>query len=355
MRIRRWLPGGCSSGPTGSDRQATPGPGLLDHQAWVRRPGAGPGAGGRTRQALLGLGLAWGLATSGARPAGAAPGVRPGPTPPPLPAAWSQGVYIWDSRQLLDRTGQEAELALLHQHGINDLLVGLTPAQVRAGPASERATERALASLLERAHGQNLTVQLLLGDPSWIEPGHRAELLALVARYRPLPFDGLHLDLEVEQLGWPVPAQRLCDWIGTLRAVQRASPWPVSVSSHPRWFEPGAAGGVRFCLPCQLPPLRAISLMIYGPDPGRSTARARAIARRWPGQHFRLAQSLEAGLTATPSWPGPSAGQLGVGRLGPWRQALAGAGLGGIDWQDWQSFPRVPSQAGDKARQGARP
>ena len=55
MRIRRWLPGGCSSGPTGSDRQATPGPGLLDHQAWVRRPGAGPGAGGRTRQALLGL------------------------------------------------------------------------------------------------------------------------------------------------------------------------------------------------------------------------------------------------------------------------------------------------------------
>jgi len=295
---------------------------------------------------MLGLALAWGLATTGARPAGAAPGLRPGPAPTPLAAAWSQGVYIWDSRQLLDRTGQEAELGLLHQQGINDLLVGLTPAQVRAGPA----TERALANLLERAHGRKLTVQLLLGDPSWIQPGHRAELLALVARYRPLPFDGLHLDLEVEQLGWPVPAQRLRDWIGTLRAVQRASPWPVSVSSHPRWFEPGAAGGIRFCLPCQLPPLRAISLMIYGPDPGRSTARARAIARRWPSQHFRLAQSLEAGLTATPSWPGPSPGQLGVGR-----QALAGAGLGGIDWQDWQSFPRVPSQAGDKARQGARP
>jgi len=154
---------------------------------------------------MLGLALAWGLATTDARPAGAAPGLRPGPAPTPLPAAWSQGVYIWDSRQLLDRTGQEAELGLLHQQGINDLLVGLTPAQVRAGPA----TERALASLLERAHGRQLTVQLLLGDPSWIQPGHRAELLALVARYRPLPFDGLHLDLEVEQLGWPLARERL--------------------------------------------------------------------------------------------------------------------------------------------------
>lgn len=230
------------------------------------------------------------MATSLASPWGApGRGVRAqGLASPAAPSSWSQGVYIWDSRQLLDRSGQEAELALLHQQGLNDLLVGLTPAQVRAGPA----TERALASLLERAHGRQLTVQLLLGDPSWIQPGHRPELLALVARYRPLPFDGLHLDLEVEQLGWPVPAQRLRDWIDTLRAVQQASPWPVSVSSHPRWFEPGAAGGVRFCLPCQLPPLRAISLMIYGPDPGRSTARARAIARRWPAQHFRLAQSL---------------------------------------------------------------
>lgn len=346
MRIRRWLPGGYSSGPIGSDPRPTPGPwhgpGLLDHQAWARRPGAGPGAGGRTRQALLGLGLAWGLAASGARPAGAPPGVRPGPAPAPLPAAWSQGVYIWDSRRLLDPTGQDAELGLLHQQGLNDLLVGLTPAQVRAGPA----TLRALASLLERAHGQKLTVQLLLGDPSWIEPKHRPELLALVARYRPLAFDGLHLDLEVEQLGWPVPAQRLRDWIATLRAVQQASPWPVSVSSHPRWFEPGDAGGVRFCLPCQLPPLRAISLMIYGPDLARSAARARAIARRWPGQHFRLARSLEAGLAAKPSWPGPSPGQ---GPLGPGRQDLASAGIGGvggiggiggIDWQDWQSYPK---------------
>ena len=277
------------------------------------------------------------MATSLASPWGApGQGVRAqGLASPAAPSSWSQGVYIWDSRQLLDRSGQEAELALLHQQGLNDLLVGLTPAQVRAGPA----TERALASLLERAHGRQLTVQLLLGDPSWIQPGHRPELLALVARYRPLPFDGLHLDLEVEQLGWPVPAQRLRDWIDTLRAAQQASPWPVSVSSHPRWFEPGATGGVRFCLPCQLPPLRAISLMIYGPDPGRSTARARAIARRWPAQHFRLAQSLEAGLAPKQRWPGPSPGP-GQGRLEPWRQALANAGLGGIDWQDWQSYPK---------------
>ncbi len=350
MRIRRWLPGGCSSGRTGSDPGPSLGPGLrpiaLKHRAKDRGPGAGPSQGGRARCALLGLGLAAGLATSGAGPArgglgpgapSAQPGVRPGPAPAPSPATWSQGVYIWDSRQLLDHTGLEPELRQLHQQGIDDLLVGLSPAQVEAGAA----TERALARLLERAHGRGMTVQLLLGDPSWIQPAHRPELLALVARYRPLPFDGLHLDLEVEQLGWPVPDQRLREWVDTLRAVQQASPWPVGMASHPRWFEPGPAGGDPFCLPCQLPPLRAISLMIYGPDLARSAARARTIARRWPGRHFRLAQSLEAGLSPRLNWPGTSSGQL-QGQVRPWRHVLESAGLGGIDWQDWQSYPKGP-------------
>ena len=326
------------------------GPRDLDQRARHRRSRAGPGPGGRARCTLLGLAWAASLAADGTGPTrgalaqgpgppGGQPRVQPAVAQAPLPAAWRQGVYIWDSHRLLARSGQDGELRQLQQQGIDDLLVGLAPAQVAAGAASERA----LASLLERAHGRNLTVQLLLGDPSWIRPAHRPELLALVARYRPLPFDGLHLDLEVEQLGWPVPDQRLRDWIDTLRAVQQASPWPVSISSHPRWFEPGVAGGDRFCLPCQLPPLRAISLMIYGRQLERSAARALAIARRWPAQHFRLAQSLEANLAPRLSWPGTSSGQLrGQGPLGPWPQALESAGLGGIDWQDWQSYPKGP-------------
>jgi hypothetical protein len=267
-----------------------------------------------------------------------------------LPRAWSQGVYIWDSRQLLDQTSQELALRLLHQQGMDDLLVGLTPAQVAAGAA----TERALASLLKQAHGRGLTVQLLLGDPRWIEPSHRPALLALVARYRRLAFDGLHLDLEVEQLGWPVPSQRLRDWIDTLKAVQQASPWAVSVSSHPRWFEPGLPGGEPFCLACQLPPLRAISLMIYGPRLEHSAERARAIAKRWPALSFRLAQSVEAGFAPRLSGPTASPAQLQA-QVRRWRPALEKAGLGGIDWQDWRSYPKGPAPGRGMARRGPQP
>ena len=310
---------------------------------------------------MLGLGWAASLAAGGTVPTRGALAQGPGPPgvptrahravhPAPLPRAWSQGVYIWDSRQLLDQTSQELALRLLHQQGMDDLLVGLTPAQVAAGAA----TERALASLLKRAHGLGLTVQLLLGDPSWIEPSHRPALLALVARYRRLAFDGLHLDLEVEQLGWPVPTQRLRDWIETLKAVQQASPWAVSVSSHPRWFEPVLPGGEPFCLACQLPPLRAISLMIYGPRLEHFAERARAIAKRWPALSFRLAQSVEAGFAPRLSGPTASPAQLQA-QVRRWRPALEKAGLGGIDWQDWRSYPKGPAPGRGTARRGPQP
>ena len=76
-------------------------------------------------------------------------------------------------------------------------------------------------------------VLLLLGDPAWINPADRPKLMALIRRFQNVPFDGLHLDLEVEQLGWPVPAARLQDWLNTVKEAKKRSPWPLSISAHP--------------------------------------------------------------------------------------------------------------------------
>lgn len=247
-------------------------------------------------------------------------------------AAWSQGVYIWDSRALLDPQRRVAELQRLQRSGMGQLYVGLTAAQVRA----EGDTEPALAALLQAAEPLGLQVSLLLGEPSWITAQGRPELLRLLERYRHLPFAGLHLDLEVEQLGWPVPPERLQQWLDTLAAVARHSPWPLAISSHPRWFDALAADAP--CLPCGLERVEQISLMIYQRDPQRSAEAARAIAARWPQLRFRLAQSVEQELGGSLSWKGASAAQLQT-QVAAWQPELSAAGIAGIDWQDWQDYP----------------
>lgn len=248
------------------------------------------------------------------------------------PGSWSQGTYIWDSKSLLDPQQREGELRSLRRAGMTELMVGLAGPQVKAGAA----TQLQLRELIDRAHRLGFRVQLLLGDPEWILPSGRPGLLALIRRYKTLPFDGLHLDLEVEQLGWPVPPQRLRDWIATLQAAAQVSPWPVNLSSHPRWFETSDTS--KPCVPCAIRPSQSVSLMIYTRNPQLSASRAKAIARRWPKLSLRLAQSVEAGMEPGLSWHGSTAGALQI-QVQHWRQQLLPDGVGGIDWQDWQAFP----------------
>ena len=248
---------------------------------------------------------------------------------------WTQGAYIWNSTALLDDQQRNAQLGALQSAGISQLHVGLDSAQV----AAMAQTQSALRQLLQAAHARNMQVSLLLGDPQWLLPPHRQGLIELITRLRELPFDALHLDLEVEQLGWPVPDSRLQDWLDTLRAAKAASPWPLQLSSHPRWFDQEA--GRTPCVPCQLQRMGVaeISLMIYTRNAQASANRALAIAKRWPQLQLRLAQSIETDQADDISWVGSSHAQLQQQVLN-WQNALRPAGLGGIDWQSWTDYPR---------------
>lgn len=184
-----------------------------------------------------------------------------------------------------------------------------------------------------------MQISVLLGDPEWIKPEGRHQLSDLLAKLDGLSFTSLHLDLEVEQLGVPVPDQRLKDWLDTLRLAARESPWPVEISSHPRWF--GDAKPGETCVPCGLPEagVRQVSLMIYTRNPKNSAQRAEAIAKRWPDLQFRLAQSTEPQLDSTESWAGASTEQL-QHQASVWREQLQPQGIAGIDWQAWRDFPK---------------
>lgn len=247
---------------------------------------------------------------------------------------WRQGVYMWDSRSLLDPSTRSEALQALRAAGMQRVHLGISAAQL----AEPMQLRRQLSDALTDAHARGLEVTLLLGDPQWILPVPRHALIALLKTLASLPFDALHLDLEVEQLGWPVPEDRLRDWMDTLEAVTQVSPWPLELSSHHRWFAQPAAG--EFCVPCRLQQrgVRQVSLMIYTRNPDRSAELAQGIARRWPGLRFRLAQSVEPQLSAQESWKDATRLQLEK-QVANWRHRLQAVSVTGIDWQDWSYFP----------------
>ena len=248
---------------------------------------------------------------------------------------WSQASYVWDSEALLDPGQRPAELDALRNAGMDKIYLGLKAAQIK----DLGTTRQRLEQLLRDAAGKGVQVSLLLGDPSWIEPPERHQLTDLLAKLKGLAFSSLHLDLEVEQLGVPVPDQRLKDWLETLRVASSVSPWPVEISSHHRWFADPKPG--QTCVPCALPDagVRQVSLMIYTRNPNNSARMAEQIARRWPDLQFRLAQSTEPQLDATESWAGASTEQL-QHQSSAWREQLQPLGIAGIDWQAWRDFPK---------------
>lgn len=254
---------------------------------------------------------------------------------PMEPKKWLQATYVWNSEALLDPMHRQAELHALRTAGMQKIYLGLNAVQV----TNLSATRQLLEQLLQDAVRSGLQVSLLLGDPSWIQPQHRKQLTDLLGKLNGLPFASLHLDLEVEQLGMPVPDQRLKDWLDTLRAASVASQWPVEISSHHRWFVAAQTG--HLCVPCALPAIgvRQVSLMIYTHNPQRSAQLAGEIAQRWPDLQFRLAQSTEPQLPSTESWAGASAEQL-QRQVAVWRDQLQPQGLAGIDWQAWRDFPK---------------
>lgn len=276
--------------------------------------------------------------TAGPQAAGKALTIRP-----VAQAEWIIGTYVWNSHALLDAAQRAQELEALREAGMRRIYVGLDAGQI----ASMAETKHALGQVITQAKVQGIAVSLLLGDPLWLEPAHRDSLIALIRSLKDLPFAGLHLDLEVEQLGWPVPDSRLALWLDTLRDVQKASPWPIELSSHHRWFEAPRKGAV--CVPCQLPKLgvTAVSLMIYTRNTDRSAELVLAAARRWPALKFRLAQSMEPELSPQESWATADDAQI-RDTMSKWRESLKPSGIQGVDWQGWADYRRHEARSSSR-------
>ena len=219
-------------------------------------------------------------------------------TAPPQQSPMRPGgraLYLWHSAEWLADGATELgehKFRAIHAAGIERLLISLDAAQMRRVSADPSPLTRAVHNT--REHG--FKVELLLGDPDWIRPERRAELLRIIEALKSVPFDGLHLDLEPAQID-PSAEKRpalLGSLAETLAAASAVSPWPVALSVNPRDLDV-PVGDSSFAE--VLHRLRiAPTLMVYVANPERAVEIAEPLLGRHPELSFSVALSLEKSL-----------------------------------------------------------
>ncbi len=207
----------------------------------------------------------------------------------------NRALYLWRSDEWLTYATSELgerKFAEIHSAGITRLLISLEAEQMRRAIADPSPLVRAVRS----THEHGFRVELLLGDPGWIWPEQRGGLLAIIDGLKSVPFDGLHLDLEPEQID--AAADKLPALLGllaqTLAAASAASPWPLALSIHPRDLDVrlGDSSFAEVLLRLRISP----TIMVYVANPDRAVAIAEPLLGHYPQLSFSVALSLEKSL-----------------------------------------------------------
>jgi hypothetical protein len=205
------------------------------------------------------------------------------------------GIYLWKSEIVQDEKSQKNLFKNLQKHAITRLYLGLNARQVKDAVTFKRD----MGGLFLTAQKAGVEVWLLLGDPGWLSPAERPKLTRIVKRFESLPFEGVMLDLEVEQVAFPASPSLLVQWVDTVESVIASTQKPVSIATHWRWFSSDSP----VCMSCEFTRIgvRDISLMIYTTNIDRATEVAQNTASV-SGLPVRIAQSIEPSLDSSESW-----------------------------------------------------
>lgn len=247
-------------------------------------------------------------------------------------------VYLWRSTAFLESPPENpATWQPFLAAGVDRILLSLDGDQIAA--ASRPEGRARLAARISAVKAQGIRVELLLGDPLWILPGQRRNLLGIVQTLAPIPFDGLHLDLEPNQLDARLFSEEylLGQLVRTLESVRRISPWPLGLSLHPRYLD---AKRYDYCLGCALGnlDLAEVTLMVYVADDAKVAERVAPLLDAYPEIRFSAAISVEPFVDGGAGWAGMGAGgvRAAIARLD---QALPQKNFTDIvvqSWHDWQ-------------------
>ncbi len=253
--------------------------------------------------------------------------------------SFRRGVYLWRSRKLLSSKDKREEfLHLAGNYGINRVLLSLDGYQLKQ-IGVERQHQQIL-SFVKAADALGISVELLLGEHSWLLPRHRSKLLEIVRQVQALPFKGLHLDIEPSAFDEEFfdRAKILENLADTVDEVQQVNALPLSLSLHFRDLSENAP----YCLGCRLSKdkLAEVILMIYVSNPERTQEIAKQVAANYPDLRFSVAQSVEPILDATESHATVDLATINR-RLEHLQQSLEPRQFNSIVLQSWSDLREV--------------
>ncbi|HEX6592136.1 MAG TPA: hypothetical protein VF050_09060 [Moraxellaceae bacterium] len=275
-----------------------------------------------------------GMVVATAAGAAAATGTRP----------WR--FYVWKATPVL--AGQGQALFSSMPPG-TQIWLSFSASEVTQLAAADGKPARAFRQWMTEARKQRRPVHLLLGDPGWLKAGGRESLLAAISKVVAYGFDGIHLDLEPDQLPEARQAQARAPLLKAMadrvREVSEATQLPVGVSLH--WRDARADAPV--CLLCLLRDagVSEVTLMVYSSNPVAVAERVLPVLKAYPRLKFSVAQSVEPAsvLSAQESYAAQ-----GRARFLKSMQQLNAAlstqpNFSGIAVQSWEDYQRMKDGA----------
>lgn len=246
------------------------------------------------------------------------------------------GVYAWNTTKLFTlEKSNDTFWEDIRKNKITRILLSFN--RVQLDQLMLPQGKRELKRFMRKADNEGVSLGLLLGEPTWILPEHRRNLLEIVDRFQGMGFSVIHLDLEPNQLAHMGLSDTylLAHLLRTVQAVSRLSLLPVEIDLHPRYLRKNTGD---FCLGCGLQNLDDVSvtLMIYVSNPKRAAALAQPILEKFTEIPFSIALSVEPQLGGDESYAGLSRAQLQkkITTL----QKIFGNRVGNIYIQSWQDY-----------------
>lgn len=154
--------------------------------------------------------------------------------------------YVWDTKDLLSNPAVQSRFVeTCKSLGLVGVYISLDGDQIRYFLGTFNGNQQ-LMKFLSFMKSQGLTVQLLLGENTWVYPENREKLLAIVKLFNRFNliagnsgFDGLHLDVEPHSLpDWKYQREKLeFFYVETLNEVKKLSNKPVIVDVSPVYLK----------------------------------------------------------------------------------------------------------------------
>lgn len=242
--------------------------------------------------------------------------------------------YVWNSEQLMTQIGLWEEK---ETQSFNRFLVSLDAQQI----SHVAENPKYLQNFLHDARRHKKKIELLLGDPDWILPEYRDNLLQIIRKLAGVNFDGLHLDIEPDQLESELTGrERLEEFVETIRQVAAISPWTVGISIHPRYLTKESSFGL--CILCELSKIKIkeITVMYYSMNIQGVVTTLKSAMQQHPTLVFSLAQSLEKELGPENSYAHKPQRNF-IRAMQQLQDQLQSANFGGLiiqSWLDWENY-----------------